>query len=123
MTEQTELTVASGDNTVIDRHVTQMEAPVERYENKVEEMQTVALISALLFGFSVTLWIEFDQSLFNDEKFTFQAYVFSFSAICTIISSALSTVLAVAVIVSLRRLMFKFGKESGTASLDTFKRS
>merc|ERR1712039_313320 len=96
---------------------------MERYENKVEEMQTIALVSALLFGFSITLWIEFDVALFNDEDYIVQTYVFSIAAICTIISSALSTVLAVAVIVSIRRLMFKFGKETGTAGLDLFKRT
>ena len=108
----------------VTRHETLIEPPIERYHHKVEEMQTVALISALLFGFSVTLWIEFDLELFDDDKAVFQAsaYLFSISAICTIISSALSTVLAIAVVISLRRLMFKFGKESGSQSLDAFKR-
>eukprot|EP01083_Nonionella_stella_P256314 878662_1 len=99
----------------------QEEMVVDRYENKVEEMNSIALISALLFGFSITLWIEYDQHLFADEGLL--AFIFTISALTTIVSSALSTVLAISIAVSLRRLMFKYGRQTNKQSLRHFKRS
>ena len=87
--------------------------PFDRYENKVQEMSTMALISALLFGFSAGLWIEFDSAIFeaNDEHNIIWAYLFTVTAMITLITSAMSTVVAISIIISFRRLMFKFGKE------------
>ena len=101
----------------------QMEHPVSRYDNKIEEMNTMALITALLFGFSITMWIEFDQTLFSDKNKTGLAYIFSISAMITIITSVLATVIAIGIIVSFRRLQFKFGKETNAESLRIFKRN
>merc|ERR1719216_768771 len=98
------------------------QSPLDKYENKVEELQTVALISTLMFGFSVALWIDFDQQFFDNIKYFGQTILFSIAAICTIISSALSTVLSVFIIISLRRIMFRFGKHADALSLESFKR-
>ena len=106
----------SGDNDDVE-----MEDPVDRYDNKVEEMNTIGLISTLVFGF-ITLWIEFDRELFVDKNVGF-AFMFSISAIMTITSSALSTVMAICIIVSFRRLQFKFGRQTNAESLRIFKRS
>ena len=56
------MATAAEDDTQIQlqektEEVEQVEEPVERYENKVEEMTSIALISALIFGFSMTIWI------------------------------------------------------------------
>merc|ERR1719361_2224879 len=98
------------------------QSPLDKYENKVEELQTVALISTLMFGFSVALWIDFDQQFFDNIKYFGQTILFSIAAICTIISSALSTVLSVFIIISLRRLMFRFGRLADAKTLRHFKR-
>ena len=100
----------------------EMEEPVDRYDNKVEEMNTIALISALLFGFSITLWIEFDRTLFIPRDVIF-AYVFSIALMITMITSTLATVTAICIVVSFRRLQFKFGKQTNSESLRQFKRS
>eukprot|EP00483_Globobulimina_turgida_P002467 UN02471 len=99
-----------------------MEQPVERYENKVEEMNSIALISALVFGFSVTVWVEFEQELFANMN-AILAYIFAISALTAIVSSALSAVMAISIAVALRRLMFKYGKETDAKSLRVFKRT
>eukprot|EP00483_Globobulimina_turgida_P004490 UN04499 len=64
-----------------------MEQPVERYENKVDEMNSIALISALVFGFSVTVWVEFGQELCANMH-AILAYIFAISALAAIGSSA-----------------------------------
>ena len=100
----------------------EMEETVDRYDNKIEEMNTIGLISALLFGFSITLWIEFDRTLFVNKNLLLP-YIFTLSSMTTIISSALSTVIAICIVVSFRRLQFKFGKETNSESLRIFKRN
>mmetsp|Transcript_92 Transcript_92/g.140 ORF Transcript_92/g.140 Transcript_92/m.140 type:complete len:187 (+) Transcript_92:27-587(+) len=94
--------------------------PVQRYDNKVAEMNSMGLIAALLFGFSVSLWIEFDEQLLADKLVL--AFIFSIASITTVASSALATVIAITMMVSLRRLQFKFGKETNAQSLRVFKR-
>eukprot|EP01084_Bolivina_argentea_P120021 212780_1 len=99
----------------------EMQTPVDRYHHKVSEMHTMGLIAALIFGFSISLWIEFDEAIFIDKEVL--AFVFTFCAITTILSSALATISAISIIISFRRLMFKYGKHTNADSLRSFKRS
>ena len=85
-------------------------------------MNTMALISTLLFGFSAGLLLNFDASLFEaDEADKVWGYLFIIAAMTTLLSSSLSTVVAISIIISFRRLMFKFGKQTDAQSLHTFK--
>ena len=91
-----------------------------RYDHKVEELNTMALISTLLFGFSVAVWMSFDERLFLEEPV--HAILFTVSVMATIIGSALSTVISVAFVIALRRITFKYGKSTNLESLHEFKR-
>ena len=88
----------------------QSDSSIDRFENRLDELNVTALISTLIFGFSVSLWIDFDEALFANDIIL--AIIYTISALATIICSALATSISICSIVGYRRLIFKFYDES-----------
>mmetsp|Transcript_88039 Transcript_88039/g.107833 ORF Transcript_88039/g.107833 Transcript_88039/m.107833 type:complete len:136 (+) Transcript_88039:51-458(+) len=63
---------------------------IQLWEQKAEEVNIFLVISTLVFGFSVTLFFEFDRSVFIDKEITLN--LFTIALACTIIGSLWSTV-------------------------------
>ena len=77
---------------------------VKLYENKVEEQHTLSLVATLVFGFSITLLIESDESIFDPHPLL--AYIFGISLTIVIVCSALSTLILMGTTFIFRRYMF-----------------
>ena len=75
------------------------------YENKVEEQHTLSLVATLVFGFSITLLIESDESIFDPHPEL--AYIFGISLMIVIVSSALATLILMGTTFLFRRYMFR----------------
>eukprot|EP01084_Bolivina_argentea_P115516 205406_1 len=78
---------------------------IKLYENKVEEQNTLSLVSTLVFGFSITLMVESDESVFIGHEEL--AYVFGISLTIVIVCSALSTLVLMGTSFIFRRYMFR----------------
>ena len=85
------------------------------YENKVEEQHTLSLVATLVFGFSITLLIESDESIFDPHPEL--AYIFGISLMIVIVCSALSTLILMGTTFLFRRYMFR----QSISALDTIK--
>eukprot|EP01083_Nonionella_stella_P213876 771028_1 len=90
---------------------------INLYENKVEEQNTLSLVSTLVFGFSITLMVESDEKLFIGHDAI--AYIFGVSVIIVIVCSALSTLILMGTSFIFRRYMFRMS----LSSLQTAKKS
>merc|ERR1719410_1528957 len=98
-----------------------MQEPVDRYEHKVLEAESITLTGMLLFGFSAACLFEFDGDVFVDSVAS--AWIFSVAINWAILLSAIATVVSSAFTIGTRRMMFKLGKRLHSTALDEFKRA
>eukprot|EP00483_Globobulimina_turgida_P009507 UN09526 len=78
---------------------------IKLYENKVEEQNVLSLVSTLVFGFSITLMVESDETIFIENEVP--AYIFGIALTIVIVCSALSTLILMGTSFIFRRYMFR----------------
>ena len=69
------------------------------------KQHTLSLVATLVFGFSITLLIESDESIFDPHPAL--AYIFGISLMIVIVCAALSTLILMGTTFLFRRYMFR----------------
>ena len=87
------------------------------HEQDAEAYNTFVLVGTLIFGFGITVWFEFDETLFDGHSILFP--LFSFGLSLVIILSGFGSVVMAIEHYSLRKLLAVKGREN----LETFYQS